>query len=234
MASEFRRAKALWPACDPPPRALPFSASAEKQAPAGHQHNPMKTIKTTWTGIRPLISHNGLLVDPLNPFTRQIKAITSKGSKKLTDADHAQRDRLEWEGGLYYDEAAKRPYIPSDNLESCIRAGARKQRLGKNVEAAVLVSDDIVHVEYQGPKDREKMYADPRFTLRKGIVVPATGNRLIRIRPMLPVGWKLSFTLEYDETVVNEESLIKAMQDAGSLIGLGDHRPKFGRFLVEV
>jgi hypothetical protein len=29
------------------------------------------------------------------------------------------------------------------------------------------------------------------------------------------------------------KNLVKAMTDAGSLVGLGDWRPKFGRFLVE-
>lgn len=191
----------------------------------------MKQLTTTWTGIRPLVMHNGLLADPTNPITRQIKSIVSKGSKKLTDADYAQRDRLEWEGGLYYDDAAKRPYMPSDNIERCIQLGAQKSRLGKDVQAAVFVADDVVFIDYEGPKDRDKMYAESRFILRKGVVIQK--SRLIRIRPMIPTGWRLSFTLEYDDSVVNRANLVKAMEDAGALVGCGDWRPKFGRFLVE-
>lgn len=192
----------------------------------------MNTLKTKWTGIRPLIMHNGLLADPTNPYTRKIKEITRKGSKKMTDADHALRDQLEWEGGLYYDEESKKPFIPSDNIERCIQVGAQKSRLGKDVQAAVFVSDDTVFIDFDGPKEKSAMFADPRFTIRKGVVIQK--SRLIRIRPMIPTGWKMTFTLEFDDTVINKANLVKAMQDAGSLVGCGDWRPKFGRFLVEV
>ena len=191
----------------------------------------MKTLTTTWTGIRPLVLHNGLLADPTNPFTRAIKAITTKGSKKLTDHDYEERDRLEWEGGLYWDDK-EGLVIPSDNIERCIQLGAQKSRIGKDVQAAVFCSQAQVALEYEGPKTKEKLFADPRFTLRKGVKVQQ--SRIIRIRPMIPTGWKLTFGLEFDESIVNSRALEKAMNDAGALVGLGDWRPKFGRFLVEV
>jgi hypothetical protein len=50
---------------------------------------------------------------------------------------------------------------------------------------------------------------------------------------MIPTGWTMTFDLEFDEGIVNPKNLMKAMTDAGSLVGLGDWRPKFGRFLVE-
>lgn len=190
----------------------------------------MKTLKTQWTGIRPMLMHNGLLADPTNDYTKKIKAITSKGSKKLTESDYETRDRLEWEGSLYWDEK-EGPYVPSDNLERCIQLGAQKSRIGKDVQAAVFVSDEIVPLQFNGPRTKEKMYADERFQLRKGVSLQK--SRIIRIRPMIPTGWQLAFTIEYDETILNEKAIIKAMVDAGALIGLGDWRPKFGRFTVE-
>ena len=75
------------------------------------------------------------------------------------------------------------------------------------------------------------MFADPRFILRKGVMI--NRSRIIRIRPMIPVGWCLEFDLEFDASIIDPQSLLKAMIDAGALIGLGDWRPKFGRFLVE-
>ena len=56
----------------------------------------------------------------------------------------------------------------------------------------------------------------------------------MRIRPMIPTGWSLKFTAEYDPHILSESAIIQAANDAGSLIGLGDWRPKFGRFAVEV
>jgi len=183
--------------------------------------------------------HNGLLADPTNKFTRRIKEICSKGSKKMTDADHEERNRLEWEGGLYWNDNAPAwkngmgPVIPSDNIERCIQLGAQKSRLGKDVAAAVFCSVPEVQIKFRKPAGgvtRDGMYADPGFLLRKGVSVNKA--RIIRVRPMIPNPWQLSFDLEYDDSIINEKSLSKAMTDAGQLIGLGDWRPKFGRFLT--
>lgn len=190
----------------------------------------MKTLRARWTGIRPLVMHNGLLADPTNPVVRAIKKITSKGSKKLTDADYEERDRLEWHGGLYWDEDDGL-IVPSDNIERCIQLGAQKSRLGKDVQAAVFCTQTHTPLIYDGPRKKEDLFADPKFTLRKGVAVAK--SRVIRVRPMIPTGWILEVEVEFDETIVNPQNLLQAMTDAGSLVGLGDWRPKFGRFLVE-
>jgi hypothetical protein len=190
----------------------------------------MKTIKVKWTGIRPLVMHNGLMADPTNPLVRRIKEITSKGSKKLTDADYEERDRLEWDAGLYWD-TKDGLIMPSDNIERCIQLGAQKSRIGKDVQAAVFCATPHAVINHAGPKDKDKLYADPRYTLRKGVAVQK--SRIIRIRPMIPTEWSMTFDIEFDEGIVNPKNLLKAMADAGSLVGIGDWRPKFGRFLVE-
>lgn len=191
----------------------------------------MKTINTKWTGIRPLVMHNGLMADPTNPHTRRIKEITSKGSKKLTDSDYEERDRLEWEAGLYWDDNVG-ACVPSDNIERCIQLGAQKSRIGKDVQAAVFCSEPIIKLDYEGPRDKAKLYQSERFQLRKGVAVQK--SRIIRLRPMFPTGWSITFALEFDDSIINQKNLEKAMVDAGALIGLGDWRPKFGRFTVEM
>jgi hypothetical protein len=193
----------------------------------------MKTMKATWTGIRPLLMHNGLLADPTNPYVISIKKITAKKNKK-TDADNHEIGRLEWLGSLYLGEDGKSLVIPSDNIERCIQEGARKSRLGKDAQAAVFCSEVEVPIQHDSIRGRvpETLFDDPRFVLRKGVKI--TTNRVIRVRPIIPTGWAVSFTLEYDETIINQRNLEQAMRDAGSLIGLGDWRPKFGRFTVEV
>jgi len=180
-----------------------------------------------------MLLHNGLMADPTNPFTIAIKKITSKGSKKMTDADYKERDRLEWEAGLYWSETEDAIAIPSDNIERCIQEGAKKNRLGKDFAAGVLLSEPEVVLQHRkAGKTKEEIYADPAYTLRKGVKVQL--SRVIRIRPMIPPGWKLTFTVEFDEDIVNAADVIEAVQKAGALIGLGDWRPKFGRFSVEV
>ena len=190
----------------------------------------MKTLKVKWTGLRPLLMHNAQLSDPLNPTVRKIKEHTAKKTKK-TDFDLEEIDRLSYLGSMYLSESGK-PCIPSDNIERCIQLGAQKKRMGKDVAAAVLCSDAEYELDYDGPKDPELMYKQPRFVSRKSVAVAQA--RVMRVRPMIPTGWELVFSLEYDESVINERAIVDAMNDAGSLVGLGDWRPKFGRFTVEV
>jgi len=191
----------------------------------------LKTLTVRITGIRPLLMKNGLLADPQNETTRAIKEITNKGSKKMTVDDHRNKDRLQWEGSLYWDDKDG-AIIPSDNIERCIQLGAQKARKGKDIKAAVLCAEPHSKLEYDGPRSREKLCDDPKFCLRK-MVVQGMG-RVPSVRPMFPTGWKLTFTLEYDPAIVDRETILRALQDAGALVGLGDWRPKFGRFTVEV
>jgi copper chaperone CopZ len=193
----------------------------------------MKTLQLKLTGIRPLVMHNGLLADPTNPHTLAIKKICAKGSRKMTEADYRDRDKAEWLGGLYWSEELGGIAIPSDNIERCLQEGAKKSRLGKDFAAAVLVEESEVEIDHRmSGESREEMFSNPAYTLRKGVKVQL--SRIIRIRPMIPTGWSMRFTVEYDDGIVNESAIIQAAKDAGSLVGLGDWRPKFGRFSVEV
>lgn len=195
----------------------------------------MKTLNVRWTGIRPLVLHNGLLADPTNPYVIAIKKLTAKKNKK-TDFDNEEIARLEWLGGLYLGPDKKTLVIPSDNIERAIQEGAKKSRLGKDAQAAVFCSEpevEIAHEDIHG-RNPDSLYADKsgRFILRKGVKVAL--SRVIRVRPLIPTGWSLTFSLEYDESIINVRALEQAMTDAGALVGLGDWRPKFGRFTVEV
>lgn len=193
----------------------------------------MKSIQVKLTGIRPLLLHNGLLADPVNPYVRAIKKIVSKGSKKLTESDYIERDRLEWLGSLYWSEDTGGMIIPSDNLERTILEGARKNKRGKDFAAAVFVAEpEVPLIHRMTGKTQEEIYANPAYTLRKGVKVQL--SRVIRIRPMIPPGWTLRFTLEFDESIVNLSDIETALNEAGSLVGLGDWRPKFGRFTAEI
>lgn len=138
--------------------------------------------------------------------------------------------RIEFEGGLYWDDKAG-PHMPSDCIEACIQSGAKKSRIGKDVAAAVFVQDEIVPIQYEGPRTVEALWKlRDRFVMRKACKVST--SKVMRTRPMFPTGWSISFVVEYDENIVNESGLKKAMIDAGALVGLCDWRPRFGRFLV--
>lgn len=175
--------------------------------------------------------HNGELADPLSPVVQEIKEVS--GKRKKTDEDHANLGKLEWIGSLYWSDELGGPYMPSDNIEKAIVDGAKKQRLGKNAQAALLVDDDddikIDFPDWGTPKD--KLYSIGQYRFRKGVKV--TTSRIMRERPRFPE-WSIKFSLVFDESVIGEREVIEACQTAGALIGLGDWRPKYGRFEVEV
>ncbi len=191
----------------------------------------MKTLTCTITGVRPMLMNNGEMADPINPIVEAKKKLTSKGSRKLTLADYQEIDRLSWLGALYWSDKLNKVVVPSDNIEAMVVEGARKARKGKDALAAMFCTEAEIVVEHQMVgKTREQIYANPEYTLRKG--VKQQKNRIIRVRPRIPQ-WSLTFELEYDETVINGKDLKQAIIEAGAVVGLGDWRPKYGRFTAE-
>jgi hypothetical protein len=190
-------------------------------------------------GIAPLVMHNGRLADPFDPFTRELKRITSK--RKKTDEDLMAASSVEWCGGLYHTEGDIeigdgvvlwgkniKPIVPASLLKACIVEGAKKAKLGKQAKAGVIVDEDC-ELEYTGPKDMNKLMSEPRFALRKQARVQQ--NRVMRTRPIFRE-WALAFGVEYDPEVMNVEQVLEALIQAGRYVGLGDWRPEFGRFEV--
>jgi len=66
---------------------------------------------------------------------------------------------------------------------------------------------------------------------RRRVTVMRAG--ITRIRPALKTGWKCtaSFMVNLPE-YVNESLFLQTLNEAGRLIGVGDFRPTFGRFIV--
>jgi hypothetical protein len=74
------------------------------------------------------------------------------------------------------------------------------------------------------------LWADPDFVDCRGVKVGTA--KIMRYRPIFR-NWSLRASIMINEDVVNVNEVQKAAQDAGALIGLGDYRPRFGRFNVE-
>jgi hypothetical protein len=46
--------------------------------------------------------------------------------------------------------------------------------------------------------------------------------------------WACECEIAFDPDSINREQVIKCLEDGGQYCGVGDYRPKFGRFTVEV
>jgi hypothetical protein len=174
-------------------------------------------------GVSPLLMHNGQTADPLNKFSKQLKAVSKKTKK--TDEDHAEMSRIEWHAGLYTNEDGKL-IIPSTLIEASIQDGAKKSKLGKAFKSAVFVNDDAV-LDIGNNKKAADLWGDDQYRDVRGVRIGQ--SRVMRTRPVFNQ-WRLNFVLYFDDEQVNKSDVVKAINDAGSKAGLGDFRPRFGRF----
>lgn len=185
----------------------------------------LKEISVCIEGVSPLLMHNGQTADPLNRFSKQIKAVSSK--RKKTEEDYAEMSRIEWHAGLYINTEGYL-IIPSTLIEASIQDGAKKSKLGKAFKSAVFILDDAI-LDIGTKKKAEDLWGDDHYRDVRGVRVGQA--RIMRTRPIFH-SWKCSFSVWFDEDQVNEHEVTRAIDDAGSKAGLGDFRPKFGRFKV--
>lgn len=186
----------------------------------------METIKFKITGVSPLLMHSDRFANPLDPATKAHKELT--GKRKKTDDDHEAIAHSEWKGSLYIDQRG--PFVPGQNFDASIIAGAKMQKLGSTVKRAAQVIDDRVYLEYKGPKDVDGLFV-PDFIDVRGVKVGTA--KVMRCRPIFRE-WSAEFSVAFNPEQLNRNDLLKAVVDAGMLVGVCDYRPRFGKFSVEV
>jgi hypothetical protein len=197
----------------------------------------LESIEVKWNGVGEIMCHNGQLANPLNEHTRKIKALSSK--RKKTDEDLIDLAKAEFIGSFYWDDRFG-PVIPIKCILATLVAGAKKSKYGREVALAVFAEagpkngdTGAVRLDYDGPRDIEKLWNNGKPPFVDSQLVRVQQSRIVRTRPVFP-GWSLHFFVKFDGSVINRESVIKAMVDAGFYIGLAEDRPRHGRFEVEV
>lgn len=185
-------------------------------------------IRLSIQGTAPLLVHSDALSDPLHPLAKALKEISGKRIK--TPEDHELMARIEWEGGLYFHPTLG-PYIPGVNLEKSIVEGARITKQGKQVERGLFVTDNEIPLLYQGPRTVEELWPDANFRDRSSVKVGQA--RVMRTRPKF-AAWALEADAELDTGQLSVDQLQAIVDDAGSKVGLGDWRPRHGRFDAKV
>jgi hypothetical protein len=174
--------------------------------------------------------HNGELANPFYHWTKTIKAQTGKRGK--TDSEQMELARMEFCGGLYQ-RSDGTIYLPSENIEAAVALGVSKvaRKIGKKNVRAMFFVDGDGDFDFDGknPTDANKLFEDKNFVLTKMVKV---GNaRVPRTRPVFR-SWSAKFKMLYFEDQINVDILKDAVAAAGRLVGLGDWRPKYGRYIV--
>lgn len=182
-----------------------------------------KSLKVRFTGVVPLLLHNGQLANPLNPYSKAIKNITNK--KKKTDADFEEIARLEWEGSLYLNEE-KKIVIPGELVEATLVASAKKLRSGNEAKSGIIVDGNYeITVDGIPLPPYKELWDDEAYRFMAPVVVKR--NRVMRMRPIIPAGWQIEPVIQYDPSVITNENQIFQFLEHGAI---GDWRPKYGRF----
>jgi hypothetical protein len=189
--------------------------------------NKMKSIKVNITGSSPLLMHSDRFANPLDPLTKAHKEMT--GKRKKTDDDFIAIAKSEFIGGCYWNEDTGF-FIPSQNLDSCLIAAAKLQKLGVKFKQGILVLEEELPLNGFKNVTPEKLWENKKHIDARGVKVGMA--KIMRYRPIFR-DWSVSATVMVNEDVVNINEAKKALTDAGDLIGLGDYRPRFGRFKVE-
>lgn len=142
-------------------------------------------------------------------------------------------------------------YVPPTYVFGCIRNGAKYTKKGRaSIQSAVastlqvgphrILLDrhfpgfpnghefNLETVETPTQDDEQPVYLDVTSVRN-----PSTKGRNIRYRVAANTGWKCTFDLTWDKTVVSRGEMEASTQDAGRFFGLGDGRSVgFGRFEV--
>lgn len=187
----------------------------------------LKDLELTLTGASTMLLHNGQTANPLNKFSRQLKAISGKRNK--TEEDFEAMAKIEFLAGLYLSERGEYT-LPGHNLEAVMLEGAKKNKNGRQVQGGAFVVSDPV-LKFKGSnKPPEELWAGGEHALQVSVKVQQ--NRVMRTRPLIPAGWTAKVTVRYNPQVIEESTLRQAFEVAGLERGIGDWRPKYGRFTV--
>tara|TARA_R100000027_G_scaffold64353_1_gene57744 strand:- start:994 stop:1521 length:528 start_codon:yes stop_codon:yes gene_type:complete len=172
----------------------------------------MKTIKLRLRGAAPLLMNR--YPTEKNPSRASAEAaierILPSEEEYLNDA-------------LYIDE--KGIYLPSDWIEAALRDAAKGFRqkglktYKEAIQSSVFLTEEKVRLK------------DPKWIPdRRPVTVQKA--RVVRVRPRFD-SWETElFEITYNESRITKDRLLSIIEEAGCSKGIGDFRPKFGRFSV--
>ncbi len=187
----------------------------------------MAHIQFKLTGTAPLLQHNEQLANPLLAVSREISKVAKKRNK--TEADYELLAKLEFKGGLYFDDDIG-PYIPGTWIDKTLEVAGKREKLGSTFKAYARCVEDRVPLEYDGPRTIEKLWDKGFYDMR---CVGIQQRKTLRTRPCFKE-WSIVTTILYDDTALDRDQIIRTLERSGVAVGIGDYRPRFGRFTVEI
>ncbi len=185
----------------------------------------MYSVNVTLRGIAPLLQHK---------FPLPELSTVAKGSSRSTGSkDYTQ----EWRDYFYADKAGI--YQPSAHiLGAMTKAAAAFKISGKRgktykdlMQSSIIITPDRIPHHMAVPDELDDDADKPLYLDVRPVVVQRA--RVVRVRPTLHEGWCLEFVIEVADDEIHHATLNEILAYAGKAVGIGDFRPRFGRFMVE-
>ena len=158
-----------------------------------------------------------------------IKGVSPLLQNRFVDTSETRKtkqeynDKDETEIRLYKDSEGV-IYQPSEHIErSMQKAGANFKYKGRKtyldfIKAGVFITPDFI------PHKNQNYETDKR-------PVNIQKNKIMKCRPIFKE-WELDFQIEVINPDIADKTLNEILVYAGSFVGIGDYRPKFGRFIL--
>lgn len=175
----------------------------------------MNTYHVKVEGSVPLLQHRYAAADAPEP-----QSVVRRGKKDW---------RAEAEENLYVTPNGV-IYQPAVHLESAITKaavnfqipGKRKKTYKDLVRTCLLIEPDAIPHLFPAWRIENNELGRPVIINR---------SRVMRYRPEF-MPWALEFTVSILDDELPAPVVLEILQDAGRRVGIGDYRPKFGRFQV--
>ena len=194
----------------------------------------MRTATVTITGTTALLQNNPQTVDRFNKYAKRMKEINAKGTRR-TDDDYLELRDIEVESKLYFDPTIG-VYVPAGWLAEAVATAAfRVAKISKaNIRGAMFVADDKIKLAYRDSA-KVKKPADivGNDAFRQMLTLPQGQVRVVKAFPIFH-GWSFSTGVEFDDKIIDLDSLTRIVEHTARYVGFGDFRPKFGRATAEV
>ena len=171
----------------------------------------MQKAKVKIKGIAPLL---------MNRF-----AMEKPEDTKAKRRDEQYDVKEEAEKALYKDDKIG-CYAPSVWIEASLREAGKefKSAKGRGTQKATILSS--VFIDPEKIPLNKKTYDE--LDVRPVVI---QRNRVVKGRPKFN-SWELEFTINFNEDRIKKDTLKQILEEAGVSKGIGDYRPKFGRFEV--
>lgn len=194
----------------------------------------MRNAEISITGVSPLLMNNPQTVDRFNRFAKRMAVINAKKTKR-TDDDYLELRDLEMESKSYFDEKIG-VYVPSSWVAEAIATAAfRVAKTSKaDIRGALFTTEEKIPLTYRD-MDKVKAITDivknPAFRIILNL--PQGQTRLAKAFPIFHQ-WSFKTAIEFDDKIVDPDSITRILDYTAKYGGFGDFRPKFGRAAAEI